>query len=121
MRYPALLIPWIYVCILWSYYYSLQLQKNDMTMKDLRIFIQALCLCLFCFMAASSASSQHSSGSKTDWGAVSRSALIGAGAGHEGYDYIGNVSSKFKAEELASSKGYSQYIWDTNSGNVYAK
>lgn len=92
-----------------------------MIKKNLKIFIQAMCLCLFCFMAVASASSKQSSGSRTDWGAVGRSAIIGAGAGHDGYDYIGVASSKSEAEQIAASNGYSKYIWDTNSGAVYAK
>lgn len=85
------------------------------------LIFQVLGLVVFCLMAAASSSSQHSAGSGTDWGSVSRAALIGAGAGHEGYDYLGYASSEAKAKELAASKGYSRYIWDTNSGNVYAK
>lgn len=86
------------------------------------LIFQVLGLAIFCFMAVASSSSQGShSSSGTDWGAVSRAALIGAGAGHEGYDYLGYASSEAKAKELAASKGYSRYIWDTNSGNVYAK
>lgn len=85
-----------------------------------KVLIQAMCLGLFCLMAAASAS-QNSTGSNTDWNRVGRAALVGAGAGYDGYDYIGTVSSQSEAKELAASKGYSQYIWDTNSGNVYAK
>lgn len=89
--------------------------------KNFKILIQVMSLCLFCFLAASSASSQHSSGSGTDWGSIGRSALIGAGAGHDGYDYVGYASSESEAERLAASKGYSRYLWDSNSGNTYAK
>ncbi|MBD5287656.1 MAG: hypothetical protein HDS28_01085 [Bacteroides sp.] len=89
--------------------------------KKRNLILQVIGLVVFCSMAAASSSSQSSTGSRTDWGAVGRSALIGAGAGHDGYDYIGVASSQSKAEELASSRGYSEYIWDTNSGNVYAK
>lgn len=93
-----------------------------MNRNKLRIFIQAICLAAFCFMAAASASSQHSSGGGTDWGAVGRSALIGAGAGHEGYDCIGTASSESEAKALAQSKGYTnRWLWDSNSGLVYAK
>lgn len=85
------------------------------------IIIQVISLCLFCFIAAASSSSQQATRSGTDWGAVGRSALIGAGAGHEGYDYLGVASSESEAKRMAATKGYSKYIWDTNSGNVYAK
>lgn len=96
-------------------------KTNIVNKNKLKILIQAACLCLFCFMAAASASSQHSSGSGTDWGSIGRSAIIGAGAGHDGYDYIGTASSESEAKRMAANRGYSRYLWDTNSGNVYAK
>jgi len=92
-----------------------------MIKKNLKILIQATCLCLFCFIAAASASSQHSTKSRTDWGGVGRAAIIGAGAGHDGYDLLGTASSESEAKSMAASQGYSRYIWDTNSGLVYAK
>lgn len=88
--------------------------------KNLNVIIQAMFLCLFCFMAAASAS-QQSASSGTDWSGLGRAALIGAGAGHEGYDYIGRASSESEARELAASKGYSRYIWDSKNGNTYGK
>ncbi len=89
--------------------------------KNLKIFIQIMCLCLFCFMAAASATTQNSSGSGTDWRSIGRSAVIGAGAGHDGYDCLGTASSQSEAKKMAASQGYSTYIFDTNSGLVYAK
>lgn len=73
-----------------------------MTNKNLKILIQATCLGLFCFIAAASASSQPSTGSRTDWGAIGRSALIGAGAGHDGYDLLGTASSESEAKQMAA-------------------
>lgn len=90
-------------------------------MEKVKIIFQATCLTLFIIMAAASSSSQNSSSSGTDWGSISRAALVGASAGYDGYDYIGTVSTESEAKRLASSKGYSYYRWDTNSGNVYAK
>lgn len=93
-----------------------------MIKKNFKIFLQIFCLGLFCCMAAASASSQHSSGgSGTDWGAVGRSSLIGAGAAHEGYDLLGSASSESEAKQIAASKGYTRYLFDTNSGLVYGK
>lgn len=90
-------------------------------MNNIKILTQVICLCVFCFMAVASASSQQSGSSGTDWGSVGRAALIGAGAGHDGYDYLGTASSESEAKRMAAAQGYSRYIWDTNSGNVYAK
>lgn len=92
-----------------------------MNKNNLKILTQILCLILFCFMAIASASSQHSSGSGRDWGSIGRAALVGAGAGHEGYVLIGVASSEKEARQLTASKGYTRYIWDSNNGNVFAK
>lgn len=91
-----------------------------MIKKNINVIIQVICLCLFCFMAAASAS-QQSAGSGSYWSEMGRAALVGAGAGHDGYVFIGVESSESEARELAASKGYSRYIWDSKNGNVYGK
>ena len=68
-------------------------------------------------MAAASSSSQHANDRNIDW----RGAAVGAGAGYNGYIIIGTASSEEDAIELATSKGYSYYLWDSVNGKVYAK
>lgn len=84
-----------------------------------KLIIQALGLIAFCVIAAASSSSQHasSSGSGIDW----RGAAVGGAAGYNGYIIIGSANSESQARDLAGSKGYSQYIWDSVNGKVYAK
>ena len=77
--------------------------------------IQIIGVCAFILMAASSASN------KSSYREAARGAVVGAAAGHEGYIFIGNVSSQSEVESLAKSKGYAYYIWDSVNGNVYAK
>lgn len=83
----------------------------------LSIFIQAMVLLAFCTMAAASASTKSASGSGIDW----RGAAVGASAGYNGYVIIGSASSQSQAANIAKNKGYSEYIWDSVNGNVYAK
>ena len=84
-----------------------------------KLFFQIFGLIAFCLFAASSSSSKgsSSSGSGFDW----RGAAVGAGAGYNGYTIIGKASSESEARDLAGSKGYSAYLWDSVNGAVYAK
>jgi len=66
-------------------------------------------------MAAASASSQGAS--NIDW----RGAAVGGAAGYNGMILIGNASTHSEARKLAASEGYTEYIWDSVNGNVYAK
>ncbi|MDE5568964.1 MAG: hypothetical protein K2I89_08750 [Muribaculaceae bacterium] len=83
-----------------------------------KIFIQVMALVVFCVMALASASSkQASSDSNIDW----RGAAVGGVAGYNGYIRIGTASSESEARQIAGSKGYSEYLWDSVNGAVYAK
>lgn len=89
-----------------------------------KIFIQIVGLLFFCLIAVASSSSKDSTSSRSssfDWGSAGRGAAVGAAAGYNGYTLIGRASSESEARELAGSKGYSYYLWDSNNGGVYAK
>lgn len=84
------------------------------------VIFQALGLVLFCVLAMASSSQKSSSSSSysdIDW----RGAAVGGTAGYNGYSYIGTASSESDARSLTANKGYSQYIWDSVNGKVYAK
>lgn len=87
-----------------------------MIKKKRFFYIQALGLIAFFIMASASESSKQASNS-IDW----RGAAVGAAAGYSGYSAIGSASSDDQAKEIARSKGYSEYLWDSVNGIVYAK
>lgn len=90
------------------------------TLKNRKgILVQAAVLIAFCVMAAASSSSHDASSSKSSFDY--RGAAVGAAAGYNGYIIIGTASSESAAADLAASKGYSYYLWDSVNGNVYAK
>lgn len=89
-----------------------------MKKNRINLLMQILGLTVFCILAAASSSSQSATkSSDIDW----RGAAVGAGAGYNGYIIIGTASSESSASELAASKGYDYYLWDSVNGKVYAK
>jgi len=52
---------------------------------------------------------------------MARGGAIGYGAGSAGYTYIGVRSSESECRELARSRGYSSYIFDSRTGACYGK
>lgn len=52
---------------------------------------------------------------------MARNGVVGYGAGSAGYTYLGVRSSESECRDLASSKGYSYYIYDSVTGACYGK
>lgn len=50
-----------------------------------------------------------------------RAAFIGGVSGYYGWTTLGRVSSESQAAELASSKGFSNYMYDSVTGIAYGK
>ncbi len=61
-----------------------------------------------------------SCGSYTNY-KTTRGAIVGGLGGYHGYVTLGRASSQSEAIQLAKSKGYSNYLWDSDTGLVMGK
>lgn len=94
-----------------------------MVQKISKPIIQAGALSLFLIFAAGSASTKNvaeRNGYDSTKDFISDTATTIASA-YEGYTYLGHVQSESEAKELAKSKGYTYWRYNTGTGAAYGK